>query len=44
MADGLGMTTWEVPFPEFKTMAIQIAFFFVFEDFFHWNGTLITKN
>jgi methylsterol monooxygenase len=42
MADSLGMTTWEVPFPEFKTMAIQIAFFFVFEDFFHWNGTPIT--
>lgn len=36
MAEAIGMTTYEVPFPSLTTMAIQVAFCFVFEDFFHF--------
>ncbi|EDR13647.1 C4-methyl sterol oxidase [Laccaria bicolor S238N-H82] len=35
-AEGLGMSTYHVPFPSLKTMAPQIFLFFVFEDFFHF--------
>src|ERR1700722_9768236 len=38
MAEMLGMTTWQVPFPTLKKMVPQIALFFVFEDFFHFLG------
>lgn len=40
MAESIGMTTWQVPFPSWKTMAPQIALFFVFEDMFHYFGRL----
>lgn len=36
MAHSLGMKTSEVPFPSLQKMAMQIAVFFVFEDFFHY--------
>ncbi|KAF9467643.1 hypothetical protein BDZ94DRAFT_1232989 [Collybia nuda] len=36
MAESLGMSTYQVPFPSWKIMAPQIALFFVFEDFFHF--------
>ncbi|KAF8151726.1 C4-methyl sterol oxidase [Crassisporium funariophilum] len=35
-AEGLGMTTYQVPLPSLSTMAPQIFLFFVFEDFFHF--------
>jgi len=37
-AEGLGMSTYHVPFPSLKTMAPQVFLFFVFEDFFHFLG------
>ncbi|KZT33350.1 sterol desaturase [Sistotremastrum suecicum HHB10207 ss-3] len=36
MAEALGMQTWQVPFPNWKTMAVQVAIFFVLEDFWHY--------
>lgn len=36
MAESIGMTTWQVPFPSWKTQLPQIAFFFVFEDMCHF--------
>jgi methylsterol monooxygenase len=30
------MSTWQVPFPTWQTMLPQLAFFFVFEDMFHY--------
>jgi methylsterol monooxygenase len=36
MAEKLGMQTYQVPFPSWKTMLPQIALFFVFEDMFHY--------
>ncbi|KAK2465971.1 hypothetical protein APHAL10511_001612 [Amanita phalloides] len=36
MAEAFGMQTYQVPFPSWKTMAPQIALFFIFEDFFHF--------
>ncbi|KAG5651874.1 hypothetical protein H0H81_007094 [Sphagnurus paluster] len=36
LAESIGMSTYQVPFPSLKTMAPQIAFFFFFEDFFHF--------
>ena len=36
MAEMFGMTTWQVPFPSWRTMAGQILFFFVFEDAYHY--------
>ena len=36
MAEFLGMSTWQVPFPPWQHQAAQIAFFFVFEDMFHF--------
>jgi len=36
MAEMFGMSTWQVPFPSWKIMAPQIAFFFAFEDMFHY--------
>ena len=38
MAEMFGMSTWQVPFPSWKIMAPQVAFFFVFEDMFHFFG------
>jgi hypothetical protein len=38
MAESIGMSTYHVPLPSLKVMAPQIAFFFVFEDFFHYIG------
>jgi hypothetical protein len=38
MAESLGMATWQVPLPSWRTMAPQIAIFFVFEDMFHYVG------
>ncbi|KAF8586848.1 hypothetical protein K439DRAFT_1408268 [Ramaria rubella] len=35
-AEAWGMSTWQVPFPSKTTMAAQIAFFFFFEDMFHF--------
>ena len=40
MAEALGMSTYQLPFPSWKTMIPQIAFFFFFEDFFHYWGWL----
>ena len=39
IAEGLGMSTWHVPFPAWKDIAFQVAFFFVYEDMFHFFGT-----
>lgn len=39
IAEGLGMSTWQVPFPAWKDIAFQVAFFFVYEDMFHFFGT-----
>ncbi|KAG6878824.1 hypothetical protein C0992_007445, partial [Termitomyces sp. T32_za158] len=36
LAESIGMSTYQVPFPPLKTMVPQIAFFFFFEDFFHF--------
>ncbi|GJJ14249.1 C-4 sterol methyl oxidase [Clathrus columnatus] len=36
LAEFLGMSTWQVPFPPWKTMALQVLFFFIFEDAFHY--------
>ncbi|KAJ7243658.1 C4-methyl sterol oxidase [Mycena rebaudengoi] len=36
MAEFFGMSTYQVPLPSLRTMAPQIAFFFVFEDMFHY--------
>lgn len=36
VAQAIGMDTWQVPFPSWKIMAPQIAFFFFFEDMFHY--------
>jgi methylsterol monooxygenase len=30
------MNTWQVPFPDWPTAALQVALFFVFEDAFHF--------
>ena len=40
VAEFLGMSTWQVPFPPWQHQAAQIAFFFVFEDMFHFFGSL----
>ena len=32
------MSTWQVPFPAWSQAIPQIAFFFVFEDMFHFFG------
>ena len=32
------MSTWQVPFPHWKVMLPQLAFFFFFEDMFHYFG------
>jgi methylsterol monooxygenase len=39
MAEFFNMATWQVPFPNWTSMAYQIFFFFVFEDAFHFFGT-----
>ncbi|TDL20421.1 C4-methyl sterol oxidase [Rickenella mellea] len=36
LAEYMGLSTWQVPFPPLKTMLGQIALFFVFEDAFHY--------
>ncbi|THH14493.1 hypothetical protein EW146_g5836 [Bondarzewia mesenterica] len=36
IAEIFGMSTWQVPFPHWKTMLPQLAFFFFFEDMFHY--------
>jgi methylsterol monooxygenase len=36
MAESFGMSTWQVPFPGWKTQLAQLAFFFFFEDMFHY--------
>ncbi|KAF7328927.1 Methylsterol monooxygenase [Mycena venus] len=36
MAEVFGMRTYEVPLPTFREWAPQVAFFFVFEDMFHY--------
>ncbi|GLB42749.1 putative sterol desaturase family protein [Lyophyllum shimeji] len=36
IAESLGMSTYQVPFPSVRTMVPQIAFFFFFEDLFHY--------
>lgn len=41
MADSLGMATWQVPLPSWRTMAPQIAMFFIFEDIFHYVGKIV---
>jgi methylsterol monooxygenase len=37
------MATWQVPFPSWKAMLLQLAWFFFFEDFFHFLGTCPTR-
>ena len=39
MATAVGMSTWQVPLPTFQQMLPQLAWCFVFEDFFHFWGT-----
>ncbi|ELU38872.1 C-4 methyl sterol oxidase [Rhizoctonia solani AG-1 IA] len=36
IASACGMNTWQVPFPNWQTAALQVALFFVFEDAFHF--------
>ncbi|KAK0473579.1 C-4 methyl sterol oxidase [Armillaria novae-zelandiae] len=36
LAESIGMSTYQVPFPSWKTIAPQVMFFFWFEDLFHW--------
>ncbi|KAH9167211.1 hypothetical protein EDB89DRAFT_2125825 [Lactarius sanguifluus] len=36
IAESCGMKTWQVPFPAWQTMLPQLAFFFFFEDMFHY--------
>ena len=36
VAESCGMATWQVPFPMWQTMLPQLAFFFIFEDMFHY--------
>lgn len=36
MAVAFGMQTYQVPFPDLKTMAMQVALFFVMEDAWHF--------
>ncbi|KAG5634899.1 hypothetical protein H0H81_000398 [Sphagnurus paluster] len=36
LAESIGMSTYQVPFPSIKIMIPQIAFFFLFEDLFHY--------
>ncbi|EJD00388.1 uncharacterized protein FOMMEDRAFT_159067 [Fomitiporia mediterranea MF3/22] len=36
LAEALGMSTWQVPFPDWRTMAGQVALFFVLEDATHY--------
>ncbi|KAI0052217.1 C-4 methyl sterol oxidase [Auriscalpium vulgare] len=36
LAELVGMSTWQVPLPGWKIMLPQIAFFFFFEDMFHY--------
>jgi hypothetical protein len=38
LAEGLGMSTWQVPFPTWMETVLQVAFFFVYEDMFHFFG------
>jgi methylsterol monooxygenase len=39
LCEAFGLSTWQVPFPSWKTQLPQLAFFFVFEDMFHYFGT-----
>ena len=41
MAEMFGLTTWQVPFPDWQTVAYQVLVFFVFEDIFHFFGMSI---
>ncbi|EJD06589.1 C4-methyl sterol oxidase [Fomitiporia mediterranea MF3/22] len=36
LAEYFGLSTWQVPFPSWRTMFGQVALFFIFEDFFHY--------
>jgi len=36
LARMVGMATWQVPLPSFRTMLPQLAFCFVYEDLFHY--------
>ncbi|KAH8109096.1 C4-methyl sterol oxidase [Phellopilus nigrolimitatus] len=36
LAEYMGLATWQVPFPAWRTLLGQIALFFVFEDAFHY--------
>ncbi|KAL0948231.1 hypothetical protein HGRIS_010831 [Hohenbuehelia grisea] len=36
LAEAIGMSTYQVPLPSWQTMLPQIAFCFIFEDFFHF--------
>jgi hypothetical protein len=40
VAEAVGLQTWQVPFPSWKTQLPQLAFFFIFEDMFHYFGKL----
>ncbi|KZS94280.1 C-4 methyl sterol oxidase [Sistotremastrum niveocremeum HHB9708] len=36
IAEVMGLTTWQLPFPPLKQIALQVAFFFFFEDTYHY--------
>ncbi|KAL5501051.1 ERG25_2 [Sanghuangporus vaninii] len=36
LAESLGMSTWQVPFPDWRTILGQVVLFFIFEDAFHY--------
>ncbi|PBL02770.1 hypothetical protein ARMGADRAFT_1023943 [Armillaria gallica] len=38
LAESIGMSTYQVPFPSLKTMLPQILFFFFFEDLWHFGA------
>lgn len=38
MAEYFGLSTWQVPFPDWKTMLGQVIIFFFFEDAWHYVG------
>lgn len=36
MTELFGMSTWQLPLPNWQTTALQVALFFVYEDMFHY--------
>jgi methylsterol monooxygenase len=43
VSEAFGLQTWQVPFPGWKTQLPQLAFFFFFEDTFHYFGATVSS-